>query len=53
MRRTDETALKLLTDNVTIDGNVFGSFVKHRVSGNVQGSLVVTVEGDWQLNRYL
>jgi len=42
----DNLRLNLLTNEVTINFNVFCSFMKHRISCNMHDSLVVTEQGN-------
>ena len=45
--RSDVVGLNLLTNKMTINFDVFSSFVKYRVLGNMHGSLIVAKKAHW------
>ncbi len=47
MVKLKETLLNPFTNEVAINFNVFGPLMKYRIAGNVQGGLIITVEGYW------
>lgn len=53
MRGTNEVSLKLFTNYVTTDCNMFHMLMKNWASSNMQGNIVVAMKSDGQLDRYL
>ena len=46
MGKANETIHEFMPNKMTIELNVFGALVKHRVLGNINRSLVVTLHRD-------
>ena len=46
-KKVNQTRLNLVSYHMTIDFNMFGSFMENRICGCVQGNLIVTVENNW------
>jgi uncharacterized protein (DUF486 family) len=50
--QSNGTMLKMVTCEVTVDLNVFGTFMKYRVVGNLNGTLVITIQRSWFRNNH-
>lgn len=50
MRKVNQTIVKLGTDEMTINFDVLGSFMKNRVPGNVQSILIITEDRNGKRN---
>ena len=53
MSRRDKTLLKLITDQVTINLQMLGAFMKDGISNDMQGCSVITLERNWKLQGKL
>ncbi|GMP60263.1 hypothetical protein CsSME_00023198 [Camellia sinensis var. sinensis] len=51
-RKRDRARLQMLSDKVTINLNVFRSFMEDSIVGNLNSTAVVTIEGGWKRLRY-
>ncbi|KAL0426861.1 UNVERIFIED_CONTAM: hypothetical protein Slati_2860900 [Sesamum latifolium] len=49
--RKNETLFEVITNQVTIDVKMLGSFVKYGIFSDVDGSLIVTMEGNRRGHR--
>ena len=43
----DDFGLHLCSNIMTVDFNMFGSFVKNRIRGNMHGGLIIKEQGHW------
>ena len=41
----DQTATKFVTNNVTINLNIFRTFMEDKILNNVQSGLIITIKG--------